>query len=418
MGNGIRRIPVITNLSVPVATTTVQGTVVVSVAPASATNPIALGQNDPRVLPSPSTVGKTIYDNGSAYVALANGTTGQVLTATTSAAPSWTTITIPSSTPGFRNYIVNGNGAINQRFGSTNVSASGLGPDRWRLTLGTGAAATLGRSQNIGTFNSIATDISTLSKYYMTLSRTTAGSTATLLEQRIENVRTLAGSNATLSFYAKSADGATPTVILHQNFGTGGLPSSTVDTTITSSIALTTSWAYYSYTVAVPSIVGKTNGNNFDDYLGLEFQISSAQSGTRTMDIGQIQLEAASTASAFEIRPIQTELALCQRYHCNSFGYDTAEAQNAGLVGCVTGVAVSTTANTLSVQAPFPVMMRAIPTITTYNTSAAAATWFNATASIAATAVNTSRSQTTLQGNAAPTAARVYNLHWSADAEL
>lgn len=45
--------------------------------------------NDTRLPPTPSAVGKTLYDTGSAYQALANGTTGQVHLANTGAAPSW-----------------------------------------------------------------------------------------------------------------------------------------------------------------------------------------------------------------------------------------------------------------------------------------------------------------------------------------
>jgi hypothetical protein len=59
------------NYVTPPASTNAQGTVAVSVAPAVTASPVALGANDPRVLPTPSAAAGNIklpYDTNSAYV--------------------------------------------------------------------------------------------------------------------------------------------------------------------------------------------------------------------------------------------------------------------------------------------------------------------------------------------------------------
>jgi hypothetical protein len=88
----------------------------------------------------------------------------------------------------------------------------------------------------------------------------------------------------------------------------------------------------------------------------------TASGGTRTLQ--NVQLEAGSVASAFERRPIGTELALCQRYYWrwtaagNTISYYTMAQARA------------TTAYVLIAGPTLPVTMRVIPTITTSNMTA------------------------------------------------
>jgi len=164
-------------------------------------------------------------------------------------------------------------------------------------------------------------------EYFIRMAQTVAGSGGTYLgfNQRIEDVRTFAGQTATLSFWAK-AD-ATRTILpnLQQNFGSGG--SSTVNITSGfTSTNLTTSWARYTFTVSVPSISGKTVGTS--SFLQLFFGF--AANTVQTIDIWGVQLEAGSTATAFQTATgtIQGELAACQRYYYRSvvvspYGYLT-----------------------------------------------------------------------------------------------
>jgi hypothetical protein len=184
---------------------------------------------------------------------------------------------------------------------------------------------------------------------------------ATIIKNRIEDVRTYAGQTVTLSFWAKAASG-TPKIYaeLVQNFGSGG--SGDVNITGTQ-LTLSTSWARYTYTVAVPSISGKTIGTS--SLLDLNFWVS-AGSGynartnslgiqSNTFDIWGVQLEAGSTATAFQTATgtIQGELAACQRYYWRVTAVENYSA-------FTDGFAASTTECYSTMK--FPVTMRTSPT--------------------------------------------------------
>jgi hypothetical protein len=112
---------------------------------------------------------------------------------------------------------------------------------------------------------------------------------------------------------------------MFQQFGDGGSPSSSVTAIGVTTCALTTDWQKFTVTATIPSISGKTLGTNNNDYLSLLFWFDAGsninsrtnslgqQSGT--FDIAQVQLEAGSVATPFEVRPLGVELALCQRYY-------------------------------------------------------------------------------------------------------
>ena len=122
------------------------------------------------------------------------------------------------------------------------------------------------------------------------------------------NTRDLAGSTATLSvelansllttvtwtaYYATSADA----------FGT--LASPTRTQIATGTFTVNSTLTRYSTQVSIPSAA--TTG------LEIVFTVGAQTSGTWTID--NVQLEAGSSATDFERRPIGTELALCQRYY-------------------------------------------------------------------------------------------------------
>lgn len=147
------------------------------------------------------------------------------------------------------------------------------------------------------------------------------------LSQKIEKVRNLAGKTVTVSFWAKAAAG-TPKIGINiaQNFGTGGSPSSQVRVLATgNAVTLTTSWARYSTTIAILSIVGKTLGTSGDDSTQLELWWSSGaslnaaagnigvQSGT--IQLWGVQLEVGSVATPLEKPDPQQDLAKCQRFY-------------------------------------------------------------------------------------------------------
>ena len=195
--------------------------------------------------------------------------------------------------------------------------------------------------------------------YFRRCAVTTAGTTSTItkiLAQRIEGVRTLAGKKVMLSFKAKADAARTVTPNYVQCFGTGGAPSANV-TGAGSGIALSTSWVTYTQVITLPSISGKTMGTTIGtDYLELWF--SAAANTVQTIDISDIEFKEVATSgqvnSPFEIRPLQIELALCQRY------LPSIPASNTVVHYAGNGLGASTTQCVVII--PFPVQPRIPPT--------------------------------------------------------
>jgi hypothetical protein len=188
--------------------------------------------------------------------------------------------------------------------------------------------------------------------FFYRYAQSVAGTAGTYnqLVQRIEDVRQLAGQTVTVSFWAKaSATTSLPDAGFEQFFGSGGSGDVSVFNGVAQSI--TTSWQRFSYTVAVPSISGKTIGTS--SYL--KFVIKLPLNSTFTLDFWGVQVEASSVASPFQTATgtKQGELAACQRYYYRTTPVSTSKSFNLGQ-------AYSTT-NALGLI-PFPVEMRTSPT--------------------------------------------------------
>jgi hypothetical protein len=223
-----------------------------------------------------------------------------------------------------KNAIINGDFFVNQRGFTSNTTAGTFNFDRF-YQINSGGSFTLTPQ----TFTPGAAPVSGYEgKTFLqaiTSSQSAAGDYAAIV-QNIESVRNFAGQTATLSFWAKANTG-TPkiTVELAQSFGTGGSPSAAVFI-YAGQITLSTSWARYSVTVAVPSISGKTLGTNNNDYLqvvlwtsaGSTFNARTGSLGIQnfTAQIWGVQMEVGNVATPFTTASgsIAGELALCQRY--------------------------------------------------------------------------------------------------------
>ena len=266
---------------------------------------------------------------------------------------------------GFRNHIINGNFGIWQR--GTSFTGSEYGADRWvHSRLGTTHTATQ------QTFTLGQTDVPGEPDYFCrTVVSSVAGAgNSSNLQQRIENVRTFAGQQATISFWAK-ADAAKPiSVELIQSFGFGGSPSADVNTIGTTKTTLSTSWQKVTVTATVPSISGKTLGTNGDSWLQLNIWFDAGsdfngrtnslgqQSGT--FDIARVQIEPGPFATPFEQRRGGAELALCQRYFCSTIFNNRFHA------------AAGNHINESAIY--WPVQMRVAPTVTLDTTNIVNAT--------------------------------------------
>jgi len=263
-----------------------------------------------------------------------------------------------------KNKIINGDFGINQRGFTSLTTGNTYTFDRFQTFTADGTA-----TYSAQTFTPGAAPVAGYeSKNYLNIATTgqTLTTAATLIQQLIEDVRTLAGQTATVSFWAKAASG-TPKIAaeFRQNFGAGGSPSAATST-YAGQVTTSTSWARYSITVAIPSISGKTlgtsGGSNLNCLLftsaGSNFDARTGSLGIQnaTIDIWGVQLEYGSYATPFQTASggsIQGELAMCQRY---------AQVFNATNWRGFTGQAISTS----RVFAPItlPVQMRTSPTVT------------------------------------------------------
>jgi hypothetical protein len=253
---------------------------------------------------------------------------------------------------GLRNAIINGNFDIWQRGTSFSSPANNAYvADRWAVVWnGTGATRTISRVA----FTVGQTDVPGEPTYFLRWNQSVAGSNATFtgIQQRIESVRTFAGRQVRVSFYAKAASALTlPSIGFKQAFGTGGTPSPDVTTLLASSVSITTSWQKFSYAVTVPSISAQTLGTDGNDSLILDLGLPL--NAAYTFDLSQVQIEPGPLATPFEIRPAGTELALCQRYYQNNIARHT----------CNTGEFVY-----------FKTSMRATPTLSVTTTTGATVT--------------------------------------------
>jgi len=257
------------------------------------------------------------------------------------------------------NLLVNGGFDIAQRGTSFPVSggASVKTLDRWTVYGAAGnTLAVFQATQAVGTVGAGDHVVNLIG-----VQRTVTGSADPQLYQAIENVRTAEGQTITVSFLVNSTVSGTLGCSVAQYFGTGGAPSASVLVNQTFTVAAASTYERKILTFSVPSISGKTLGTNNDHSLQLMFFISTAR-GNGTFYFGNIDLRLGTIAPAqFLRRPVQEELALCQRYYQTlssliHSGYSTAGAA-------------------FWIDRPFQTAMRATPTTTfnsiTYNNASA-----------------------------------------------
>ena len=260
-----------------------------------------------------------------------------------------------------KNKIINGNFGVNQRNFTTSSTNTDYTFDRWQLVLTAGGGTVTASAQTFtpGTAPVAGYEGTNFFRYVTSGQVNTDARAA--VQQKIENVRTFAGQTVTFSFWAKAASG-TPnvSVYLAQSFGSGG---SAGVTTIGAKQAISTSWARYSWTIAVPSIAGKTIGTT--DSLQARIWLSAGSAVTdndslgiqnNTFDIWGVQVEAGSIPSPFQTASggsIQSELAMCQRYYWRNTATGNFTTMGFGFASSAT--------NVMGVI-QFPVPMRVQPT--------------------------------------------------------
>ena len=279
-----------------------------------------------------------------------------------------------------KNKVINGDFTINQRSFTSNTTNNAYNFDRW-LQQNSGGTFTITPQSFTAGAAPLAGYEATTYVQGVTATQSAAGDYA-IVTQKIENVRTFAGNSITISFYAKANTG-TPKIGIEvqQNFGSGGSPSAAVSAPA-GAVTLTTSWARYSVTVAVPSISGKTIGSTANSsYLELNLWTSAgATYATRASSVGVqnftasiwgVQAEYGSLATPFQISTgtIQGELSACMRYYQKSYqqgqapGTNTANGADRFRAEANTGQFVIDTARR------FIMPLRVSPTFTWYSTA-------------------------------------------------
>jgi hypothetical protein len=316
------------------------------------------------------------------FPAKTNFATGDVLTATNVNDITGTLNLLQSTLyPAGRNKIFNGDFLHNQKNTTTTTTSGVYLVDRFRILLAAAAGSVTGSVEQFtpGTAPVAGYEAK---QYCRVVTTGQAASTdrALFAYGGMEDVRTFAGQTVILSFWAKAATG-TPNVAIEftQVFGSGGSPSATVTGIGATKTAVTTSWARYSFSVAIPSIAGKTIGTDantstlqFGIWLsaGSSFDARTASLGVQnnTFDIWGVQVEAASTGSTAS--PFQTasgsvggELSLCQRYYVRLGAANSLATAAYATYG--NGYTTSTTNATIPVQ--LPVTMRVAPTAVDYS---------------------------------------------------
>jgi hypothetical protein len=315
----------------------------------------------------------TTSASGAVQLSDSTSTTSSVLASTPTATKSAYDLAASAYAPAFtnnfyagKNKIINGNFNINQRAFTSVTTNATYTYDRWRLQQGGSDGTTTITPQ---TFTPGAAPVSGYeSVNFLRIATTgqTDVNTLSIVNQPIEDVRIFAGQTVSVSFYAKAASG-TPKVAINveQNFGTGGSASVS---NYAGQVTLTTSWARYSVSIAMPSISGKTIGANSRLNLQLWTSAGSTYNSltgslgiqTATIDFWGVQLEAGSVATPFQTASgsVQGELALCQRYY-----YDPLANNATANLSVVTAYSANSTTLAYG-NLPLPVTMRTAPTLT------------------------------------------------------
>lgn len=322
--------------------------------------------------------------------------------------------TTQSTQVGFRNRLTNGSFRVDQRttaiagkaFSNTLVSYFA---DRWYAGSTNGTTSSIIRTAN--------------SNNGLTITPVSSTACRVAIGQRIEavNIYDLPGNNATLSFYCSGAGCTIDWAVYYPNStNTYGTVINASNRTVISNGTFTigSSGSVFNTSFAVP--VNATTG------IEVVLTVGITSGSAQAVMLNNVQLEAGSVATPFEVIPYDEELRKCQRYYEKSFPQAVTPAQNAGFSGsfqfaqCVAaGVSIS------SIYIPFKCTKYATPTVTLYNPQAANALIRNKSVSLdfsATTVFNDGADNGIMISGTAPSGVAAAGnqciIHWVAESEL
>lgn len=198
---------------------------------------------------------------------------------------------------GLRNHVINGRFDVWQR-------GPDAAPDMWRLLSDGGGAASASRQLHPAG----QTQVQGGGAAFLRWTVTGEPANAPELVTRIEDVRTLSGAPAALSFHVRSDAARTLSVRLVQVFGAGGSEAVHLGD---QTVAAGTDWTRAAVVFDIPSLAGKTISDG--SYLEVRFS-GEAGPALQIFDLDLVQLEAGPWASVFEHRPEALEHQMCLRY--------------------------------------------------------------------------------------------------------
>jgi hypothetical protein len=265
---------------------------------------------------------------------------------------------------GRKNHFINASFEIWQRGDSHTLGTgqSKLTADRWRCEVGASGSASVSR---VALQNSFGWPVWV--RDGLKLNQSAASTTGTAIEQRIEDVTTISDQPITVTFWARASAALSVTPKVTQNFGSGG--TNPVVQTATA-VQLKTTWDRYKVQINIGALSGAVIGPHSFLSIALVGPINQ----TFWIELVLPTCEPGPLAS-IPRKPAPGEtLRQCQRYFCKTFPTNTPPASNTQDIGgpfesAYTNVAYG---NLMSWQ--FPVQMRKLPSISTYNPYSATGT--------------------------------------------
>lgn len=218
---------------------------------------------------------------------------------------------------------------------------------------------TTGFTATRGSLSNTQNEILGYPRYYVSLQKTTVTATTySYFYNVIDDVRTLADKQFTLSFYARTP-GGTGTFQVHsiQNISVSG--GTYVNGTTHSTVTTTNSnWNRYSVSFVGPSAsAGITSSYSL---LGVRFNEQG-----KTFDFAQFLLESGSTSSAPQIVNLEEEYARIAPYYQRSYRID--ETVGDSTISSNKGVVKVLTPPNNRIIHSFPVPMKNVPQLTVYS---------------------------------------------------
>ncbi|MCW1908619.1 MAG: hypothetical protein KIH63_004730 [Candidatus Saccharibacteria bacterium] len=337
------------------------------------------------------------------------------------------TIDTPISVAG-NNMLANGTlwiwqrGVRNSASFSISASTTQYTADRWQFSCGANQASTV--SLQLGTVNNI---------YTLKMQRNngqTGTGTITLAQSLTRDMCIgSAGNVVTFSLKAKCGANYSPTsslAVISIYSGTGSTDVSQLSTGFTGATLEATSSITLSTTVQSFSVSTGTLGASVTQLaVYVQFTPTGTAGADDSVTVLQLQLEQSPQATKFQNKSFEQEQLACLPFYQKSFNYNTAPAQNVGTssghLAFENARAGAVTQN--SHYFGFFSTMRATPTITLYNPTAANAQINDQTAAAdytGSTTATVSRGGFAVTGTSA--AGSAVNgraiFHYTADAEL